>query len=60
MEDFCQKRLVILGSTGSIGTQALQVADQIHAQVVGLAAWPPGRLGGRTDSPVSARCSCHV
>lgn len=38
MEDFCQKRLVILGSTGSIGTQALQVADQIHAQVVGLAA----------------------
>lgn len=37
-EKSLQKRVVILGSTGSIGTQALQVMDQIGARVVGLAA----------------------
>ncbi|MCI8553654.1 MAG: 1-deoxy-D-xylulose-5-phosphate reductoisomerase [Clostridiales bacterium] len=33
------KRISLLGSTGSIGVQSLQVADQIGAQVVGLAAY---------------------
>ena len=33
-----RKRLVILGSTGSIGTQALEVAQQAGYDVVGLAA----------------------
>ena len=32
------KNLVILGSTGSIGTQALEVAQQAGYRVVGLAA----------------------
>ena len=32
------KNLVILGSTGSIGTQALEVAQQADYRVVGLAA----------------------
>lgn len=32
------KKLVILGSTGSIGVQALQVCDNLNIQVVGLAA----------------------
>lgn len=33
-----QKNLVILGSTGSIGTQALEVAQQAGYRIVGLAA----------------------
>ncbi len=33
-----QKQLVILGSTGSIGTQALEVAEQAGYRIVGLAA----------------------
>ena len=33
-----QKGLVILGSTGSIGTQTLQVAKQAGYRIVGLAA----------------------
>ncbi len=33
-----RKSLVILGSTGSIGTQALQVAEQAGYRIVGLAA----------------------
>ena len=33
-----RKRIVLLGCTGSIGLQALEVADQIGAEVVGLAA----------------------
>ena len=32
------KQLVILGSTGSIGTQALEVAEQAGYRIVGLAA----------------------
>ena len=32
------KNLVILGSTGSIGTQALEVAQQAGYRVIGLAA----------------------
>lgn len=32
------RKLVILGSTGSIGVQALQVCDNLNIQVVGLAA----------------------
>jgi len=32
------KRLVLLGSTGSIGTQALEVAEKLHFPVVALAA----------------------
>ena len=32
------KNLVILGSTGSIGTQALEIAEQAGDRVVGLAA----------------------
>lgn len=32
------KRLVILGSTGSIGTQALDVAEKLHMPVLALAA----------------------
>ena len=32
------KNLVILGSTGSIGTQALEIAEQAGYRVVGLAA----------------------
>ncbi len=33
------KRLVILGSTGSIGTQALDVAQKLHYPVLALAAY---------------------
>lgn len=33
-----EKQLVILGSTGSIGTQALEVAEQAGYRIVGLAA----------------------
>ena len=33
------KRLVILGSTGSIGTQALDVAEKLHYPVLALAAY---------------------
>ena len=36
--DMNVKNLVILGSTGSIGTQALEVAQQAGYRVVGLAA----------------------
>ena len=30
------KNLVVLGSTGSIGTQALEVCDNINIRVLGL------------------------
>lgn len=33
------KRLTILGSTGSIGTQALDVAEQLHCPITALAAY---------------------
>ncbi len=36
--DLQRHRLVILGSTGSIGTQALEVAEQAGWRIVGLAA----------------------
>ena len=32
------RNLVILGSTGSIGTQALEVCDNLNINVVGLSA----------------------
>jgi len=33
------KNLVILGSTGSIGTQALEVCENINIRVLGLSAF---------------------
>jgi 1-deoxy-D-xylulose-5-phosphate reductoisomerase len=33
------RRLAVLGSTGSIGRQSLDVAEWLHADVVALAAW---------------------
>jgi 1-deoxy-D-xylulose-5-phosphate reductoisomerase len=35
------KPLIVLGATGSIGTQTLEVADRIGAEVVGLASRTP-------------------
>jgi len=32
------KNLIILGSTGSIGSQALDVCERLNIKVVGLAA----------------------
>jgi len=37
-EPFASRRLVVLGATGSIGGQALEVADRLGMDVVGLAA----------------------
>ena len=49
------KKLVILGSTGSIGTQALEVvAASAVLQVVGLAAGSAGRRSSRR--PASSAC----
>lgn len=39
-----KKNLVILGSTGSIGTQALEVAEQAGYRIVGLAAARNGKM----------------
>ena len=38
------KKLSVIGSTGSIGTQALQVVEERGYQVVGLAAGKNDRL----------------
>ena len=43
-EIVCPKRLVILGSTGSIGTQALEVVDRLGYAVSALAAGSNDRL----------------
>ncbi|MCL2526603.1 MAG: 1-deoxy-D-xylulose-5-phosphate reductoisomerase [Coriobacteriia bacterium] len=44
-----RKRILVLGSTGSIGTQALQVIDfhSEHLQLVGLAAYSSAELLGQ-------------
>ena len=38
MKDHSNKTISILGSTGSIGTQALEVIEEHHIKVVALAA----------------------
>ena len=37
--DFTQRTLSILGSTGSIGTQALEIAEHLKIRVVSIAAF---------------------
>ena len=50
------KRVLILGSTGSIGTQALEVVERSEElEVVGLAAQTP--LGGAWSSRRAATAS---
>ncbi len=38
MTDFRQKRIAVLGSTGSVGEQALDVADRLSMQVTAISA----------------------
>ena len=52
------KKVVILGSTGSIGTSALKVAREIpdYMEIVGLAAGSQGEALGAQAREFGVRC----